>query len=198
MESMLGSRRRSIKEISVLHWRFRKNCLSPSSGHSGRNLIDFLLQDNVKFRTDPSIVFTILDVHSIFILLSTMDWYLEVRIQARHKQCSFCLLILETESTRILKILTWMYHVMHNTCITHRRNVKTRYIGSMLILQFGKDWHSIKLDRMQSSFKEYFQLIVFQKLDWRLEKSYLKKHTCHLDYHQRSRKELSSKVNRQP
>ena len=40
---------------------------------------------------------------------------------------------------------------------------------------------------MQSSFKEYFQLIVFHKLlDSRLEKSYVKKHTCHLDLHQRS------------
>ena len=40
---------------------------------------------------------------------------------------------------------------------------------------------------MQSSFKEYFQLIVFQKLlDLRLEKSYMKKHTCHLDLHLRS------------
>ena len=40
---------------------------------------------------------------------------------------------------------------------------------------------------MQSSFKEYFQLIVFQKLsDWRLEKSYMKNHTCLLDHHQRS------------
>ena len=41
---------------------------------------------------------------------------------------------------------------------------------------------------MQSSFKKCFQLIVFQKLlDWRLEKSYMRKHTCHLDHHQRSR-----------
>ena len=41
---------------------------------------------------------------------------------------------------------------------------------------------------MQSSFKEHFQLIVFQKLsDRRLEKSYMRKHTCHHDHHQRSR-----------
>ena len=26
-----------------------------------------------------------------------------------------------------------MYHVMHNTCITHGRNIKTRYIGLILI-----------------------------------------------------------------
>ena len=40
---------------------------------------------------------------------------------------------------------------------------------------------------MQLSFKEHFQLIVFQKLwDWRLEKSYMRNHTCLLDLHQRS------------
>ena len=57
---------------------------------------------------------------------------------------------------------------------------------------------------MQSSFREYFQLFVFQKLlDWKLEKSYMKKHTCHLDLHQRSHyvtigQEFCSKVDRQP
>ena len=40
---------------------------------------------------------------------------------------------------------------------------------------------------MQLSFKEHFQLIVFQKfLDWRLEKSYMRKYRRHLDPHQRS------------
>ena len=42
-----------------------------------------------------------------------MDWYLEVRIQARDRQYSFCLLMLETKGTKILKRLTSMYHVMH-------------------------------------------------------------------------------------
>ena len=39
----------------------------------------------------------------IFILSSIMDWYLEVRIQARDRQCSSCQLIPGTKSTRILK-----------------------------------------------------------------------------------------------
>ena len=38
----------------------------------------------------------------------------------------------------------------------------TRYLGSTSILRFGRDWKSIRLDRMQSSFKKHFQLIVFQ------------------------------------
>ena len=75
---------------------------------------------------------------------------------------------------------TWVYRVMHNTCITHGRGIKTQYIGLTLILLLRKDWISIRLDRMQSFFKKHFQLIVFHKLlDWRLEESYTKKHTCH-------------------
>ena len=33
-------------------------------------------------------------------------------------------------------------------------------------LAIEKGWNSIKLDRMQSSFKKHFQLIVFRKLFW--------------------------------
>ena len=40
---------------------------------------------------------------------------------------------------------------------------------------------------MQLSFKEHFQPIVSQKLsDWKLQKSYMRKHTCHLHLRQRS------------
>ena len=51
----------------------------------------------------------------------------------------FCLFIPEMNGTKILKRLTWMYHVMHNICIAHGRNIKTRFVGLILILQFGKD-----------------------------------------------------------
>ena len=47
-----------------------------------------------------------------------------------------------------------------------------RSFGSTSILLLRKGWHSIRLDRMQSSFKKHFQLIVFQNLlGWKLEKS---------------------------
>ena len=50
-------------------------------GHSGSNLIDPTLQDNVLIgKLEYSLTFTPLDARSIFILLSTMDWYLEVKI----------------------------------------------------------------------------------------------------------------------
>ena len=46
---------------------------SALEGHSGRNLIDPSLQDNVMIQSEFSIMFTILDVRLIFILSSTMD-----------------------------------------------------------------------------------------------------------------------------
>ena len=53
---------------------------------------------------------------------------------------------------------------MHNTCIKHGRNIRTRYVGSTSILRYGKDWSSIRLDRTLPFFTKHFQLIVFRKL----------------------------------
>ena len=106
------------------------------------------------------------------------------------------MLILVTKVTKIPTRLTWMYHVVHNTCTMHGRNIKTRYIGSTSILRSRKDRNSIRFDRMQTSFKKHFQLIVFQKLlDWRLEKSYTIKFTCHLDFRQKSNWSTNGKKN---
>ena len=83
--------------------------------------------------------------------------------------------------------LTWMYHVVHNTCTMHGRDIKTRYVGSTSILLLTNDWNSIRLDRMQLFFKKHFQRVVFQKLlDWKLEKSCTIKYTCHFDFRHRS------------
>ena len=49
-------------------------------GHSGSHLIDPTLQDNVMIESGISITSTTWDAHSIFIPLSTMDWYLELKI----------------------------------------------------------------------------------------------------------------------
>ena len=92
--------------------------------------------------------------------------------------------------------LIWMYHVMHNICTMHGRDIKTKYIGSTSILLLRKDCSSIRLDRTQLFFRKHFQLIVFQKLsDWKLEKSYTKKYTCHFDLHQRSHWSTNGKEN---
>ena len=42
------------------------------------------------------------------------------------------------KGTKIMQRLTSLYHVVYNTCITRGRNIKTRYIGSILILRFKK------------------------------------------------------------
>ena len=54
--------------------------LRARQGHSGSNLIDPTLQDNVLIGPGKFPYITTLDAHSIFILLSTMDWYLKVKI----------------------------------------------------------------------------------------------------------------------
>ena len=112
---------------------------------------------------------------------------MEVKIRARDRQYSSFLLILWTKVTKILRWWTWMYHVMHNTCTMLGRDIKTRFFGSTSILLLRKDQQSIELDRMLSSFKKHFQLILFRKLlEWKLEKSYTKKSSCHLDLRQSS------------
>ena len=187
---MHGRRRRKQEKIPVLYWFFRNNCVSPSSSRT------FRMQSQWSFisvqcwyseRILPIYLWYWMCVQSSFYHQLWINTWRSKFEQTTDSIYSFCLLILGTKVTRILKRLTWMYHVERDTCTVHGRNIKTRYIGSTPILRLRKDWHSIRHDRMQSSFKEYFQLIVFQKLlDWRLEKSYMKKHTCHLDLHQRS------------
>ena len=68
------------------------------------------------FRTTSSSTFIMSDVQWIYIPSSNRDWYLEVKIWATDRQCSFCLWILWTRITRILIRSTWMHRVMHNTC----------------------------------------------------------------------------------
>ena len=67
-----------------------------------------------------------------------MDSYLEVRIQARDRQYSFCLLIPGTKGIKILQRLTSMNHVVHNTCTVLGRNTKTRYFGLFFFLAIQK------------------------------------------------------------
>ena len=74
----------------------------------------------------------------IFIRSSTTDRYLEVRIQVEDKQYSSCPLMQETKITKILNMLTSLYHVELNTCTVLGRNIKTRYFGLTLILRFKK------------------------------------------------------------
>ena len=180
MESMFGSRRMSKKEIPVLYWWFRSNCLFPNSR-------TFRTQSCWSFITGqccyseqilPSYLLCWMCVQSSFHHQLWINTWRSKFEQERDGQYSSCLLILWTKVTKIRRWLTWMYHVLHNTCTMHERDIKTQYIGSTSILLLRKDWSSIRLDRMQSFFKKHFQLIVFRKLlQWKLEKSYTRKHT---------------------
>ena len=84
-------------------------------GHSGRNLLDPSLQDNVII---PDVFFSstfiMSDVQSIYISSSTQDWYREDKIWAKDRQYSFCLWIQWTKNTRILTRSTWEHRVVQN------------------------------------------------------------------------------------
>ena len=58
-------------------------------GHSGSNLIDPTLQDNVLIGLEYSLTFIMWDAHSNFIPLSAMDWYLEVKNLSRRQTVFF-------------------------------------------------------------------------------------------------------------
>ena len=62
-------------------------------GHSGRNLIDPSLQDNVVIPDGFFKYIITSDVQSIYIPSSIQDWYREVKIWATDRQYSFCLWI---------------------------------------------------------------------------------------------------------
>ena len=115
------------------------------------------------FRATSSSTFTMSDVLSICIL-SVQDWYLEVKVRAKDRQCSFCLWIPWTKTIRILTRLTWRHRVLQKTCIQHGRNSKTRYIGPTSTWLWRKVSNSIKKDRKRSFFTKHFQLIVSRKL----------------------------------
>ena len=71
VESVQDRRMRKQEKIPVLYWFFRNNWLFPSSsGHSGRNLIDHSLQDNVIIQSN---FFQRIyhDVRSIYIIINS-------------------------------------------------------------------------------------------------------------------------------
>ena len=71
---------------------------------------------------------------------------MEVRIQARDRQYSFCPLIQETKAIKILQRLTSINHVEHNTCTVLGRNIKTRYfwVDINLAIQKGLTFYQTR------------------------------------------------------
>ena len=108
-------------------------------GHSGRNFIDPSLQDNViiqsGFFQQSYHIGCAFNLHSII----NNGLILGGQNSSKRQTVSFCPLIPETKVIKILQRLTSINHVEHNTCTVLGRNIKTRYIGLILISQFGKD-----------------------------------------------------------
>ena len=190
IESMFGSKRKSNKEIPALYWWFMNNYLFPSSSKTFRT--QYYWSFIARQCCDSEKILQIglpywMCVQSSFYHHLWISTWMSKFEQETNSILTACWLILWTKVTKILTRFTWMFHVMHNTCTMHGRDIKTQYTGSTSILLLRKDWHSFKLDRVQLSFKKHFQLLVFQKLlDWKLEKSSTTKYTCLLDLHQTS------------
>ena len=180
VEEKHGKRRKQEK-IPVLFWFIRSNLVPPSSS------MPFRTQSHWSYFTRQGCYSErFLRVHlscrmcnQLHFSSSIRDWYLEVKIWATDRQYSFCLWIPWTKTIRILTRSTWKHRVMHNTCIKHGRNIRTRYIGPTSTLLRRKDWSSIRHDRTPSFFTKRSQLIAFRKLlGWKLEKSCFRESIC--------------------
>ena len=107
-------------------------------GHSGSNLIDPALQDNVLI--GPGIFPNIYHVGSNFSLSSILSNGLIPGGQnlSRRQSVFFLLVDQETKITEIQRILTTLYRVMPDTCKTLGKGIRTRYSGLILILELSK------------------------------------------------------------
>ena len=112
---------------TILHFRALQ-------GHSGSSLIDPTLQNNVVI--ESGIFHYIYRVGCAFNLhFITNNGLVPGGQDLGRRQTVFFLPIdQETKITKILNILTSLYHVEHGTCTVHGRGIKTRYSGSILIL----------------------------------------------------------------
>ena len=108
-------------------------------GHSGSNLIDPTLQDNVVIGTGifPYIyhIGCTFNLHSIFnngLVPGGHDL-------SRRQKVFFWPVDPRDEGHKTLNILISLYHVERDTCTVHERGIKTRYSGFTLILRSEED-----------------------------------------------------------
>ena len=108
-------------------------------GHSGNNLIDPLLQDNVVIGT--GIFFYIYHIGGAFNLHSIINNGLIPGGQNSSKRQTAFFLPVDPrdENHKNPEYMISLYHVVHNTCVAHGRNIKTRYFGLILIFRSEKD-----------------------------------------------------------
>ena len=104
-------------------------------GHSGRNIIDPTLQDNVIIHSN--FFQYIYHVGCAFNLHSIINSGLIPGGQnSSNRQTVFFLPVdpMDKKTIRILTRPTWEHRVLHSTCIKHGRDIRTQYIGSTSIL----------------------------------------------------------------
>ena len=157
-------------------------------GHSRRNLIDPSLEDNLVIQSN--FFQYIYHVGCAISLHSIISSELIPGGQSLSKKHTLCFLLVDTmdknhKDPDVIDLSeSRRAQYLHKAWKRHQGAV---FFGSTSILLLRKYWNSIRLDRMQLSFKKHFQLIIFRKLLWwKLDKSYTNQYTCHLGFHQRS------------
>ena len=103
-------------------------------GHSGRSLIDPTLQDNVVIPSDFfQYIYHVgcaINLHSII-----NSGLIPGGQNLSNRQTVFFLLVDPMDKNhKDPDTIDLKHRVLHNTCIKHGRNIKTRYIGSTSIL----------------------------------------------------------------
>ena len=109
-------------------------------GHSGSNLIDpYVTGQRVDWTWNiPLHLPRGMHIQSSLYYQQWIDtWRSE--FEQKTNSISSCLLIQEMKVTETLNILTFLYHVSRDTCTVHGRDIKTRYFGSILILESKRD-----------------------------------------------------------
>ena len=108
-------------------------------GHSGNNLIDPTLQDNVVI--ESGFFHNIYHTGCAFNLHSIINNGLIPGGQdlSRRQTVFFLPVDPRDKGIKILHILTSLYHVEQDTCTVHGRSIKTRYFRLILTLRFKKD-----------------------------------------------------------
>ena len=141
-KSTMAKRRRKQDKISILYRSIKtRNSFTSELLKVIQDAILLILHHRTMswFRTVSSSTFITLDVRSIYTPSWIQDWYQEDKIWAKDKQYSFCLWILWTKNTKILRRSTSKHRVLHNTCRQRGRNIKTLCIWSISDLLKRKD-----------------------------------------------------------
>ena len=141
MDSLFGCRRRIETKISVLLWWFGEKSFTSELFKDTLEAISLIQRYRTMWWLGSGIFHYIYHIGCAFNLHSIINngLYLEVKIWAEDRQYSSCPLIQETKVTKILNLLTSLYHVERDTCTVHGRSIKTRYFGLILILRSEKD-----------------------------------------------------------